>query len=328
MPKITIEPDKVEFAVTIDETILDAGLRNKLNLPHTCKNGTCGTCKTKILAGEVNLDTYNPRTLSEDEQKQGYTLLCKAHAMTDVVLDIPDILNAFPVKILPSKVVAINKINNIAILKLKLPANLTFAFYAGQYIEIMLKGKNRSYSIGSSPTQSQEIELHIKYHPEGVFSQYVWNELQVDSILRFRGPLGNFRLQKTEKPIICVCTGTGFAPIKSILEDMSFHNNQRTIYLYWGNRTAQDFYNLDIIEQWQKKLNIKVVLCLSQEEKSGYFYGYVMSAIVEDFTDLSAYEVYACGNPDMIENVFELACGKLNLAKNNFFSDAFTPSVV
>lgn len=328
MANITINPDKVEFSVTPEETILEAGLRNKLNLPHTCKNGVCGTCKIKVIEGSVTLDTFNPKTLSEDEQKQGYTLLCKAHAQTDVILDIPNVLDGFPVKIMPAKVSAFTKINQTAIINLKLPANLTFSFYAGQYIEVMLKGKNRSYSIGNSPKQANELELHVKYHQDGIFSEYVWNELKVDGILRFKGPLGSFRLQKTENPIICVCTGTGFAPVKAILDDMFLNDDKREVHLFWGNRTIDDFYFLDVVEKWKEKLNIKVNLCLSKSEAAGFFSGYVTSAIIEDLTDLSAYEVYACGNAQMIEDVFELTTDKLRLDKKNFFSDAFTPSVV
>ncbi|MDQ5921312.1 MAG: CDP-4-dehydro-6-deoxyglucose reductase [Pseudomonadota bacterium] len=332
MSKITIVPDNVEFTVSSDETILDAGLRHKLNLPHSCKNGVCSSCKTKIIEGEVTLDSYNPKTLTDSEREQGYTLLCKAHALSDVVLDIPNILDGFPIKILPAKVTSINKAHKIAIINLKLPANMAFGFYAGQYIEVMIKGKNRSYSIGSSPQQKNEIEIHVKNYPGGIFSDYVWNELKIDNILRFRGPLGTFRLQNTNNPIVCICTGTGFAPIKAILEDMYINEDQREITLYWGNREIEDYYSLDVIEKWRKKLNIKVVLCLSKKDApttaADYFLGYVTSALVEDFTDLSNHEVYACGNPSMIEQVFEIACNKLELLRERFFSDAFIPSVI
>ncbi|MBP9742694.1 MAG: 2Fe-2S iron-sulfur cluster binding domain-containing protein [Burkholderiales bacterium] len=328
MAKITINPDQVKFIATSNETILNAGLAQKLNLSHSCKNGLCGSCKTKIISGEVILDPYNPKTLTPEEQKQGYTLLCRAHALTDVVLDIPNLLCGFPVKIMPAKVISITKINQIAIINLKLPANLAFGFYAGQYVDIMVKGKNRSYSIGISPLQKDEIEIHVKNYPGGIFSEYVWNELKVNDILRFKGPLGSFQLQHTNKPIICVCTGTGFAPIKAILEDMYLREDPRPITFYWGNSEIKDFYCVEVIEKWRHKLNIKIVLCISQNKESGYFFGRVTDALINDFNDLSNHEVYACGNPRMIESLFELSCTQLRLLRDNFFSDAFIPSAI
>ncbi|MCX8515170.1 MAG: FAD-binding oxidoreductase [Burkholderiales bacterium] len=327
MPKINIMPDNVNFDVNENETILDAGLRLKYKLPHSCKNGACGACKTMVLDGKIKLDPYNDLTLSQHDKEQGYTLLCKAHPLTDVKLEIDNLFDAMPIRILPVKVSDIIKINQVAILKVKLPSNLPFNFYAGQYVEILLKGKNRLYSIGSSPTNGQEIELHIKYHQDGVFSQYVWNELKVGDILRFKGPLGHFRLQSTNNPIICVCTGTGFAPLKSILDYMAETANKRKIYFYWGNKIEDDFYALDIIKKWQQQLDIKIILALSQDKQQNYASGRVTNLLNNDFANFADYEIYACGNPTMIEEVFHLTC-KRGLNKKNFFSDAFIPSVI
>ena len=328
MAKITINPDKIEFNAEQDVTVLDAGLAQKLNLPHSCKNGVCGACKSKLVSGEVILDQYNPKTLTADDIHQGYTLLCKAHAVTDLIFDIPNVLDGFPIKIMPAKVLTVEKINNTAIITLKLPANLSFGFHAGQYLEIMFKGQNRSYSLASSPQSASEIELHVKYHPGGAFSEYVWNELKTDSLVRFKGPLGAFRLQKSDSPLLMVCTGTGFAPIKSILEYMCTNNDSREINLYWGNRGIEDFYCTEILSKWQSKLNLKIIKCLSGEQHTGYYHGRVTDAVEEDFGNLDKYELYACGNPQMIEDMFELASEKLGLARDKFFSDAFTPSVV
>ena len=328
MTKVSIMPDNIEFEIQPHENILAAGLNNKLNLPHRCKNGVCGSCKCKIVSGSVIHDEYNKETLSDVELLEGYALLCKAHATTDVVLNIPNLLNGFPIKMLPAKVESCAKVKETAIIKLKTPSTMEFGFYAGQYIDILLGGKNRSYSIANSPANKGVIELHVKYHASGLFSEFVWNEIKDEQLLRFRGPLGNFYLQDTNNPIIFVCTGTGFAPVKAILEDMLLKNNQRPIHFYWGNRTIDDFYLLELLTAWQQKLNLKVTLCLSQEVHEGYRQGWVTDAIKNDFTDLSAYEVYACGNPKMTEDVFLYSTQEMNLDKNNFFSDAFTPSVV
>ena len=323
---VTITPDNVTFKAVEGETLLDSGLKLKLNLPHSCKSGACGMCKTKVVSGSIDLDVYNNMTLTDAEKDSGYTLLCKAHARSDVTLDIPTLMQGFPIKMLPSKVESIEKIHNTAIITLKLPANQKFEFYPGQYIEIMLKGKTRSYSLANSPQQANQLMLHVKYHPQGAFSELVWNELKADSILRFKGPLGNFKLQNSTRPILMVCTGTGFAPLKAILDDMLLNENNREIHLYWGNRSKDDFYLQSALQIWQAKLNLKITLCLSHGTEDGFQPGYVTKALEADYIDLSAYELYACGNFNMISDVFSLATMKLHLLKQNFFSDAFTPA--
>lgn len=329
MAEILVIPDNIKFTVNPDETILAAGLRNKLNLPHQCKNGVCGSCKCKVISGEITHADYNEKTLTPEELHEGYSLLCKAHAKTEVTLEIPNLLNSYPIKMLPAKVESLSKLGNVAVIKLKTPTNFPFQFHAGQYIDIMLNGKNRSYSVANSPTEPGTVELHVKYHASGVFSEFIWNEAREQSLLRFRGPLGNFYLRDTSKPIIFACTGTGFAPIKAIVESMIATNNQRQISLYWGNRICEDFYLLELAKSWSHKLNIKLNFYVSQgDAMEGFTQGRITNAILTDFTDLADYEVYACGNPAMTEEVFKLATTKLNLDPKNFLSDAFTPSVI
>ena len=328
MHTITVIPDNVKFTPMDGETILEAGLKQKLNLPHSCKNGVCATCKCKIISGSVALNPYNKLILSEAEIESGYTLLCRAHATSDVVLDIPNLLTGFPVKMLPAKVESVVKVGNTAIINLKLPANQKFEFYAGQYIEIMLKNQVRSYSLANMVNELNQLELHVKHHPGGAFSDLIWNnELKAGSILRFKGPFGTFKLQQTATPILLVCSGTGFAPIKAILEDMSLSKNMREIHLFWGNRTLKDFYLPDVLPKLQMELNLKVTLCLSNEKAENYFSGYVTHAVVANFTNLDGYELYACGNRDMIADIYTIATKELHLQAQNFFSDVFTPSV-
>jgi CDP-4-dehydro-6-deoxyglucose reductase len=328
MANILITPDNATFTTDDNETILMAGLRNKLNMPHQCKNGVCGSCKCKVISGTIKHDEYNQKTLTAEELHEGYALLCKAHAKTDVVLEIPNLLNSFPIRMLPAKVESLEKFNGVAVIKLKTPNNIPFLFHAGQYIDIILNGKNRSYSIANAPTNTSYVELHVRYHASGIFSEFIWHEAREQSMLRFRGPLGNFYLRDTNNPIILVCTGTGFAPIKAIVESMINTNNTRHVTLYWGNRDIEDFYMLDLVKSWQNKLNITINLCLSSGVVAGFSHGRVTQAILKDFTDLANYEIYACGNPKMTEDVFELATSKLNLIVSNFLSDAFTPSVI
>jgi CDP-4-dehydro-6-deoxyglucose reductase len=327
MTKIVIKPDNISFDVESNETILDAALKQNLNLPHGCKSGTCGACKCKVISGDLRLEPYNKTVLSDYDKNQGYTLLCKAHPDSNAELYIPGLLDNFPIKIMPAKVVSIVKQNSIAIIKFKTPQVQKFGFFAGQYIDIILNGKNRSYSIANCYKADNEIEVHVKYHKDGVFSEFVWNILKENDVLRFKGPLGNFKLQKSNKPLILVCTGTGFAPIKSILEELVLSNSSREIYFYWGNRFYQDFYLIGQIIDNKKSLNLKESMCLSREEYDGFYNGRVTNKIKNDFSDLSNFEVYACGNMKMIEDVYEICTQDLNLNKEFFYSDAFTPSV-
>ena len=326
--KITIIPENIELLVSENENILDAALKQKLNLPHGCKNGGCGACKCKVVSGEIKLETYNKSVLTDEELDQGYTLLCKAHPQSEVILDIPNLLNSFPIKTLPAKVEKIEKMGDVAIITLKLPFNQTFGFYAGQYIEIMLHGKNRCYSIANNPNEESIVEIHVRYYSGGVFSEFVWNELKEKQILRFRGPLGSFQLSEHhEKPTIFICTGTGFAPVKAMIQDMAAKNINRNLHVYWGNRTVNDFYLLDELRNLQQKLNFKLTLCTSRESVDGFTNSYITNALINDFNNLHDYEIYACGNLKMIEDAYKLANKERGLDKNNFFSDAFTPSV-
>jgi CDP-4-dehydro-6-deoxyglucose reductase, E3 len=326
--KVTIIPEDIELSVSKDESILDAALKQKLNLPHGCKNGDCGACKCKVVSGEITLEAYNKAVLTDEELDQGYTLLCKAHPQSEVILDIPNLLNSFPIKTLPAKVEKIEKMGDVAIITIKLPFNQLFGFYAGQYIEIMLNGKNRCYSIANNPNEESIVEIHVRYYMGGVFSEFVWNELKEKQILRFKGPLGSFQLSDhNDKPTIFICTGTGFAPIKAMLQDMLAKNIKRNLHVYWGNRTVNDFYLLDELRNLQHKLNFKLTLCTSRESIGDFTYGYVTTAFINDFSDLHDYEIYACGNLKMIEDAYKQANKECGLDKKNFFSDAFTPSV-
>jgi CDP-4-dehydro-6-deoxyglucose reductase len=327
MHKITIKPDNIVFNANVDENILNAGLKHKLNLSYSCQQGNCAACKTKIISGQIKLsDNYNKDILTVDDKLQGYTLLCQASALSDIELHIPNILSQYPPRIIPSKVLSFDKQHNVAVLRLQLATK--FNFCAGQYIEILFQGKTRAYSIANCPNDNNIIEIHIKYYKGGAFSEHVWHNINIGDILRFRGPLGLFQLSTTtNNSIICVCTSTGIAPIKSILEQLIIVNSKRKVYLYWGNRDVADFYQTQQLTIWQQKLTLQVTLCTSNVVADGFFHGYVTSAIKQDFTDLTGFDMYACGNSKMLEDVFQLSHYTLNLHKDNFFSDAFVPSV-
>jgi CDP-4-dehydro-6-deoxyglucose reductase len=238
---------------------------------------------------------------------------------------MPEFSNNFPIKMLPAKIENIHKIGTVAIIKLKLPANQDFKYEPGQYIDIMYEGKARSYSIANGKVKDGCIELHIRYHSEGFFSEIVWHKLAVNQIIRIKGPMGSFNLHNGLGKVLMVCTGTGFAPIKAIVEKMIEDNDHRQITLVWGGASAEDFYLPEILLTWQSKLNITIQLCLDSTALPNYYTGFVTDFIKENFINLSTHEVYACGNPVMIEALYKLAT-MLELDKQYFYSDSFTLS--
>lgn len=326
MAKVTIVPANLVFSINENENILTAAIRHNINLPHGCKDGECGSCKAKVTSGSVYYnDHINSQFLSKKEIDDGYYLLCKTYVKTDCIIKIPGFFNLYPIRTLPSKITSIEKFGTTAIVKFKLPAAQKFEFHAGQYIDVIYENQARSYSIANSPNY-EELELHIRYHPGGLFSQAVWNDLKIGSLIRFRGPLGNFILRDSNKPILMVCTGTGIAPIKGLIEYMINTNDKRQVHLIWGDNIVEDFYLKDMITKWQTQLNLSVNFCTMEQELDDYYHGMVTDFVAKNYVTLANHEVYACGNPKMIEDIFAFGSVNLQLTEDNFYSDSFTPS--
>lgn len=323
MHRIKILPAQIEFMVTGLNTILDEALQAGINLPHSCKDGDCHSCVGKIISGKVK----QKLTLAHTEVCNNHNyLLCQSYAQSDLEILIKDFNNAPPIKTLVSKVITLEKSNNVAIVKLQLPFSQKFNYYAGQYIDILLEHQVRSYSIANFHHTNNQIELHVRYYQGGIFSKYVWEQLTLGTIIRFKGPLGSFKINHSSQSILLVCTGTGFAPIKSILEQMIAESELKTIHLYWGNYTVEDFYLLDQLKNYVDNLNLKIKLCIPDLQVTGFAQGLVTQLIKNDFHNLNEYQVYACGNINMIRDLYQISIKELGLPKENFFSDAFTPS--
>lgn len=335
---VKVIPMKTEYKVEVGQDLLSAALKANLNLPHGCKNGTCGACKCKIVSGDFALGKYHPQALTNQEREREIVLSCRAFAKSDLIIEVPEFSGGHAIKTLPIKIKQIEKIGTVAIVKLRLPYGYTLEYDPGQYIDIMFEmsktrmfegGKTRSYSIANWPISDGMIELHIRYRKNGLFSEALWNKFRAGffgKILLFKGPLGGFKLQESNKSILMVCTGTGFAPIKAILEYMRARGISRKISLVWGNYSAADFYKLDTLEMLRQQLNINLTLCVKNGQVAGFKNCLVTDVVREDFTNLDDYEVYACGNLTMIQDLYDLTTSKLNLLPMNFFSDAFTQS--
>lgn len=337
--QVTLKPSGHIFSAHTGETVLQAALREGFPLPYGCRNGACGTCKGKIIQGTVDFGSHNEDTLTEMEKRAGMALFCCASPLSDLMVECREIgvIKDIKVKTLPCRVHKLERVApGVMVISLKLPANERLQFLAGQYIDIFMKnGKRRSFSLANAPHDDELLQLHVRNYLGGTFAEHVFTRMKERDILRFEGPLGTFFLREgSEKPIIFVASGTGFAPVKSILEH-AFHvrnlrGNERQMMLYWGNRTKADLYMTDLVESWQQKHdNFTFVPVLSealpQDNWSGRT-GLVHQAVLEDLGDLTGYQVYACGAPAMVEAAHKDFTKLRGLPEDEFFSDAFTAS--
>lgn len=336
MRQVTIKPSNHSFTAGENETVLAAALREGITLPYGCRNGACGACKGKILEGRVDYGNPQPFVLAEFEKKAGLALFCQAKALTDLVIEAREIsgVSQLNIRKLPCRVQEMRRVaHDVIVLKLKLPANERLQFMAGQYLDILMKdGKRRSYSMGNPPHDDEHIELHVRNMPNGAFTEFVFNKMKEKDILRFEGPLGTFFLREdSDKPIIFVASGTGFAPIKSIIEHAFHAGIARQMVLYWGGRRPADIYMGELAGNWQRDHDnftfIPVISDAMPEDAWQGRTGLVHRAVMEDFPDMSGYQIYACGAPVMVEAAHKDFTAQCNLPEDEFYSDAFTPSV-
>jgi CDP-4-dehydro-6-deoxyglucose reductase len=335
--QVTIKPSGHTFQVEANQTILDAALEAGFNLPYGCRDGACGSCKGKVLEGEVDYGNHQPDTLTDAEKLAGKALFCCAKPLTDVIIECREIKsgNVIPPRIMPARVQKMQALSHdVMALFLKLPSNERMQFRAGQYVEFLLKdGKRRAFSFANAPHDDGLLEMHLRLIPGGQFTHYVFSEMQEKAILRLEGPFGSFYLREdSAKPIIFVAGGTGFAPIKGIIEHMLHHKIQRRIVLYWGARSLSDLYMNALPQRWQAEnphLSYIPVLseALAEDDWQGRT-GLVHQAVLDDFSNdaqngLRDYQVYCCGAPAMVD-IAHQAFQLQGMPAEEFFSDAFT----
>jgi CDP-4-dehydro-6-deoxyglucose reductase len=329
--RVTLKPSNTTFEVNDEESVLTAALRQGINLPYGCRSGNCGTCKSMLVSGDIEYPVAESLSLTDEEKQAGATLLCQAHALSDLVIEAHELPpeQDIVIKKLPCRVIAKKLLcHDVIQLKLKLPVMESFAFLAGQYIDILLPdGRHRSFSMANAPYGEDNLELHIRHVEGGNFTGYVFEELQEKSILRVEGPRGQFYLREdSDLPIIFMAGGTGFAPIKSIIEYTIMHSITRPMYLYWGVRAQRDLYMHKHAQVWAQDFShIQYLPVLSEpqaDDDPSLRRGLVHEAIVKDFPDLSGYEVYASGPPPMVYAGQE-AFAKCGLPTERYFSDAF-----
>jgi CDP-4-dehydro-6-deoxyglucose reductase len=331
--QITVQPSGHQFSCEADETVLSAAIRAGVGLPYSCKSGACSSCKGKIVSGNVQHKPYQARSLTEDEAAAGYSLLCCAVPQGDLVVQAREVAGSsdYPIKKMPSRVTTIEKVApDVVVLTLQLPASERLNYRAGQYIEIMLRdNKRRSYSMASAPVEGGPVSLHIRHMPGGLFTDQVFGTMKERDILRFEGPMGTFFLREdSDKPVVLLASGTGFAPLKAIVEHMINEQSPRPITLYWGARRPHDLYMDALCRQWAADLPqftyVPVVSEALPEDAWSGRTGFVHQAVMADLPDLSGHQVYACGAPVMVDSANRDFVQLCQLPADEFYADAFT----
>jgi CDP-4-dehydro-6-deoxyglucose reductase len=332
MHSVTLQPSGQRLEVEDGEAILAAALRQGFVLPYGCKNGACGTCKGRIVSGSVDYGVYQPKALTDEDKARGKALFCQAKPLTDLVIEARTIgaVKGIEVKTLPCRVQAMERLaDDVMVLHMKLPANEKLVYLAGQYVEFLLKdGTRRSFSMGSAPHDAELLQLHVRRVAGGQFTEHVFSTMKERDILRFEGPLGTFFLREdSAKPIVFVASGTGFAPIKAIIEDAVKKGVSRPMTLYWGGRRPKDLYMHALAQSWAAQGLLKYVPVISEalpEDAWTGRTGFVHRAVMEDFPDLSGHQVYACGVPVMVDAARRYFIAECRLPEEEFFADSFT----
>ncbi len=311
--QLTLRPQNRVFDLVPGRPVLDTALAAHVNLPHSCKGGNCGSCRARLVSGEIHYPRGVPLGLSEQECAAGYILLCQAVARTDLVVEAREVRRVTDVEIksLPCRVERLERYApDVMGVFLRLPIIEDFHFRAGQYLDVMLPGeRRRSFSIASPPHDAGLIELHVRRVSGGEFTVSVFEALKPGALLRIEGPLGQFVYREPEPgsptgAVILVAGGTGFAPIKAILRQLLESGVKRPIHLYWGARHELDLYQREWVEERLARFEqLRFVPVLSEpagEESAHYRTGFVHDAVLADFADLSDAEVYAAGPPALI----------------------------
>lgn len=332
--QMTVHPGRINAPVRPGETLLDAGLRAGIALPYECRSGGCGVCKATMIGGEVEMSGYQESALSEDERRAGRILLCCACALSDVEYEYEEnaARRGTEVREYTARVTRLEPLaHDVMLLALQLPEGEKIAFEAGQYINVILDdGARRSYSFTTPSGETDVVELHIRLMPGGRFTSAVFETMKVGDTVRFEGPLGSFTLHEpSERPLIFVAGATGFAPVKSLLEQAFLLGIERPLQLYWGVRSRRDLYMAELPERWAREHpNFRFVPVLSEPAPEDHWQGrtgLVHEAILADHPDLSGYAVYACGSVRMV-HAAQPAFVARGLSEDACYSDAFLPA--
>ena len=297
--KVRVLPSKREFEARGDEAVLSAALRQHLNLPHSCKGGSCGTCRVRLVSGRIAYPHGRPPGIDAAEEAAGYALICQARAQDDLVIETREIRHVTDVEIreLPARVARMQCLApDVMGLWLRLPAIEPFAWQSGQYVDVMLPGeRRRSFSLANPPHDAALLELHVRRAPGGAFSEQVFGGMKEGGLLRIEGPLGQFVYRPGDRPLLLVGGGTGYAPLKAILREVLETGARRDVVLYWGVRSAAELYE----DGWLRALAARH----PRFHYTGVTDGFVHEVVLKGVPGLAGFDVYAAGPPAMIDAV-------------------------
>ncbi|HNA28557.1 MAG TPA: CDP-6-deoxy-delta-3,4-glucoseen reductase [Thiobacillaceae bacterium] len=329
--KVTIQPSGRTFTAAEGKSILASADDAGIKLPHACQNGACGACEGRILAGTVDYGEYQESLLTEFDKEEGLALFCAARPLSDLTIEAWEIESETihdPVTV-NARVARMERLcHDVMGVWLSLPEGAAFSFLAGQYVDFLLEdGRRRSFSMANSADGSGQLEFHIRHVPGGYFTERVFNTLKVGDEIGVHGPLGTFFLRDTNRPVLFIAGGTGYAPVKSMVEKaLAGGELKRPMRLYWGARQSRDLYLAGQPEAWARAdSNFSFVPVLSEPDGSGWTgrSGLVHEAALADLANLADWDVYVCGAPAMVEAARRdfLARG---LPREAFHSDAYT----
>lgn len=325
---VRTEPGNHAFEVAPGETVLAAALRQGIGLPYGCRNGQCGACAATLLAGE--LDYPDAKTEALEGRAADVCLPCQAVPRSDLVLRVAEVraLAQVEARLLPCRLERKEQLNHdVMRLYLKLPENQRLQCFAGQYLDFILPdGRKRAFSIANAPHDDDLIELHVRRVVGGAFTEHVFYGMAEKSILRIQAPLGTFILrEESDRPMLLIGGGTGFAPLKGMIEHAIHRGIRRSMHLYWGVRSRRDLYLPDLPEGWVRDwpgFAYTPVLSEPDPDWTGRT-GYVHEAVAADHADLRGFDIYMSGPPAMVE-AGRLACEARGATMDHLFSDALT----
>ncbi|MGI3899290.1 MAG: 2Fe-2S iron-sulfur cluster-binding protein [Janthinobacterium lividum] len=325
--RVTLERTGTSFEVFAGETLLDAAARRCLWLQSACRNGTCGTCKVTVMAGEVAHDD-RAMALSAAERRAGLALTCCAFALGDLRVDAgemdePPASEQLPV---PARVTRLQRLApDVMLVSLRFPPNGRISFKPGQYVAIDWEdGRQRAFSVANAPRPDGGIDLHVGLVPGGAFTKHVFERMAQNAIVKVSGPFGAFGLQAVPRPAVFIAAGTGMAPIWSILQSGVDRLAGLPIRVYWGCRSPEGLY----LDKELRSLSVNwpgltyVPLVGNPRTNWTGRRGRLQRAVLDDIPDLSKFDVYACGSPQMVEDV-RCALSGQGLQPARFLADSF-----
>jgi NAD(P)H-flavin reductase/ferredoxin len=322
--QVAVADTEFRFPCEPNEAVLDAAQRAGLEIPYSCRKGVCGTCKGRVIAGEVRAFTGD--ALGAADRAEGQVLFCNARPRSDLVIKPRSISKADPFarKTTMARVFRLMRLaSDVMLVHLRFPAGIRVRFKAGQNLNLILdNGERRDFSMANPPRESDGAQLHIRHVPGGAFTTYVFEQLRQGDMLRTELPFGDFTLRDSDKPILFVSGSTGFAPIRSIVEDMFIKGIARDMTLYWGARRLEGLYS-DLPRKWAAEHpHFKYVPVLSDAPEPGIRHDLVHRAVLADHPSLKDFQAYACGVPVMTQAAKAefIAAG---LPEGEFFADAF-----